>query len=161
MHEELLCILLSTGGEFRVTAPYYWLKHLRSNTILFLRNTPNFKSLILPTHTSLRGKRFRSSYCGKVGPRGHKTGRRRRGRGLFFSPSPPSSSICLALAPPFSTNSRRNTRRLTQYLQFVQATDVTYNKARDVTHVTPFILKFHYICRGSIVYTYLTITRPK
>ena len=128
---------------------------------MFLRNTPNFKSLILPTHTSLRGKRFRSSYCGKVGPRGHKTGRRRRGRGLFFSPSPPSSSICLALAPPFSTNSRRNTRRLTQYLQFVQATDVTYNKARDVTHVTPFILKFHYICRGSIVYTYLTITRPK
>ena len=43
-------------------------------------------------------------------------------------------------------------------LALVQATDVTYNKARDVAHVIPFILNIY---RGSIVYTYLTITRPK
>ena len=82
----------------------------------------------------------------------------KKGEGEGFPFSPSSSSICLALATTFSTNSRRNTRRLTASLQLVQATDVTYNKARDVAHVIPFILN---ICRGSIVYTYLTITRPK
>ena len=61
------------------------------------------------------------------------------GDGFPFSPSPPSSSISLALAPTFSTNSRRNSRRLTPYLQFVQATDVKYNKARDVAHVISFL----------------------
>lgn len=35
------------------------------------------------------------------------------------------------------------------------------NKARDVAHVIPFILKLHYICWDRIVYTYLTVTRPK
>ena len=156
MHEELLCILLSAGGEFRVTAPYYWLKHLRSDAILFLRNKPSFKSQILPLHTSLRSKPFRSSYCAKVGPREHKTGRRGRRRGFLFSPSYPSSSIFLALAPTFSTSSRRNARWLTPYLQFEQATDIKYNKARDVAHVILFILKFHYICRGaSFILTWL------
>ena len=156
MHEELLCILLSAGGEFRVTAPYYWLKHLRSDAILFLRNKPSFKSQILPLHTSLRSKPFRSSYCAKVGPREHKTGRRGRRRGFLFSPSYPSSSIFLALAPTFSTSSRRNARWLTPYLQFEQATDIKYNKARDVAHVILFILKFHYTCRGaSFILTWL------
>ena len=158
MHEELLCILLSAGREFGVTAPYYWLKHLRSDAILFLRNKPSFKSQILPLHSSLRSKLFRLSYCAKVGVRERKTERmgRGRGRGFLLSPSPPSSSISLALAPTFSTNSSRNSRRLTPYLQFVQATDVKYKKARDVAHVILFTLKFHYICRGaSFILTWL------
>ena len=80
----------------------------------------------------------------------------KKGEGDGFPFSPSSSSICLALATTFSTNSPRNSRRLTPYLQFVQATDVKYNKARDVAHVILFILKFHYICRGaSFILTWL------
>lgn len=161
MHEELLCILLSAGGEFRVTAPYYWLKHLRSNTILFLRNKPNFKSLILPIHTSLRGKRFRSSYCGKVGPRGHKTGRRRRGEGFPFLSFP---SLFFYL---FSSRSTFLDELAQKHTQANPILAVCTSNGRYVQQSPwcytcyPFILKFHYICRGSIVYTYLTITRPK
>ena len=36
MHKELLCILLSVGGELRVTTPYHCFEHVRGNAFLFL-----------------------------------------------------------------------------------------------------------------------------
>ena len=43
MHKELLCVLLSVGGELWVTTPYHSFEHLRSNAILFLEDKTKAK----------------------------------------------------------------------------------------------------------------------
>ena len=43
MHKELLCVLLSVGGELWVTTPYHSFEHLRGNAILFLEDKTKAK----------------------------------------------------------------------------------------------------------------------
>ena len=155
MHEELLCILLSAGGEFRVTAPYYWLKHLRSDAILFLRNKPSFTSQILPLHTSCVVSVSDRVIARRLDPENTKL-EEGGGGGVSFLPF--LFFKLFSSRYNFLDELAQKRTQANPILALVQATDVTYNKARDVAHVIPFILN---ICRGSIVYTYLTITRPK
>ena len=43
MHKELLCVLLSVGGELWVTTPYNSFEHVRGNAILFLEDKTKAK----------------------------------------------------------------------------------------------------------------------
>ena len=43
MHKELLCVLLSVGGELWMTTPYHSFEHVRGNAILFLEDKTKAK----------------------------------------------------------------------------------------------------------------------
>ena len=43
MHKELLCVLLSIGGELRVTTSYHSFEHVRGNAFLFLEDKTKAK----------------------------------------------------------------------------------------------------------------------
>ena len=58
------------------------------------------------TNTILRSKRFRSSYCAKVGTRAKQKWKKGDGSSLHSTP-PPLKFLFFALVPTFSTNSRR------------------------------------------------------
>ena len=49
MRKELFSILLSIGGELRVTTPYHSFEHVRGNAVLFLQKKTKQRQQIYST----------------------------------------------------------------------------------------------------------------